>query len=110
MTIANKNFDTIQSNKEGPSPWMNGVDIDEFNSIPEAVKAAGGGIWATNYYHTLSHGKSINSHIVEQAHTHGLDVLVWTVNNKQDMKRMIEMNVDGIITDRPDILKAVLNR
>ena len=110
LTIANKNFDTIQSNKEGPSPWMNGVDIDEFNSIPEAVKAAGGGIWATNYYHTLSHGKSINSNIVEQAHTHGLYVLVWTVNNRQDMKRMIKMNVDGIITDRPDILKDVLNR
>ncbi len=110
LTIANKSFDTIQSNKDGPSPWMNGVDIDEFKSIPEAIKAAGGGIWATNYYHTLSHGKSINSDIVEQAHTHGLYVLVWTVNNRQDMKRMIKMNVDGIITDRPDILKDVLNR
>lgn len=48
--------------------------------------------------------------LVNAAHNRGMDVHVWTVNQVLDMKRMIEMGVDGIITDRPDLLMALLNR
>lgn len=37
----------------------------------------------------------------------GKSVHIWTVNNKKDMRRMIEEGVDGIITDKPDILNEV---
>ncbi len=37
-------------------------------------------------------------------------VYVWTVNSKEDMRRMIEAGVDGIITDKPDILNEILGR
>jgi glycerophosphoryl diester phosphodiesterase len=33
---------------------------------------------------------------------------VWTPDSRLEMKRLIDMGVDGIITNRPDILKAVL--
>jgi glycerophosphoryl diester phosphodiesterase len=33
--------------------------------------------------------------------------VVWTVNEPADMRRMIEWGVDGIISDRPDILRNV---
>jgi glycerophosphoryl diester phosphodiesterase len=38
----------------------------------------------------------------------GLPVRVWTVNEEADMRRMIELGVDAIITDVPDVLKALL--
>ena len=37
----------------------------------------------------------------------GLQVVVWTVNKPADMVRMIEMDVDGIISDSPDLLRQV---
>jgi glycerophosphoryl diester phosphodiesterase len=33
---------------------------------------------------------------------------VWTVDSKNDMERLIEMGIDGIITNRPDILKDII--
>ncbi len=47
---------------------------------------------------------------VEDAHSRGMDVHVWTVNEAEDMQRMIDLGVDGIITDRPDILLELLGR
>ena len=38
----------------------------------------------------------------------GYPVVVWTVNEPEDMRRMIALQVDGIITDRPDLLAEVL--
>ena len=37
-----------------------------------------------------------------------MDVLVWTVNSEADMVRAIELGVDGVITNRPDVLNSLL--
>jgi glycerophosphoryl diester phosphodiesterase len=34
-------------------------------------------------------------------------VVVWTVNQPEDMARLIDLKVDGIISDRPDLLRSV---
>jgi glycerophosphoryl diester phosphodiesterase len=47
---------------------------------------------------------------VKDAHSRGMDVHVWTVNEAEGMQRMIDLGVDGIITDRPDILLELLGR
>ena len=47
---------------------------------------------------------------IRDAHSRGMDVHVWTVNQAEDMQRMIDLGVDGIITDRPDILLELLGR
>jgi glycerophosphoryl diester phosphodiesterase len=47
---------------------------------------------------------------IEDARSRGMDVHVWTVNETADMQRMIDLGVDGIITDRPDILLDLLGR
>lgn len=45
---------------------------------------------------------------VEAAHKQGMQVHVWTINLPGDMRRLLDMGVDGIITDRPDLLRQVM--
>jgi len=49
-------------------------------------------------------------HFVRAAHERNLRVDVWTIDDQTEMKRLLEMGVDGIITDRPDRLMALLKR
>lgn len=45
---------------------------------------------------------------VNDMHSRGAAVQVWTVNDPEEMRRLTRMGVDGILTDRPDLLRAVL--
>lgn len=46
---------------------------------------------------------------VRAAHRLGLDVHVWTVDERSDMERLLALGVDGIMTDRPDVLAEALS-
>lgn len=50
----------------------------------------------------------VDRRLVGAAHRRGLQVHVWTVNDPAEMRELLDMGVDGIITDRPDLLKQVL--
>ncbi|MDC1287239.1 glycerophosphodiester phosphodiesterase [Gammaproteobacteria bacterium] len=91
----------LQSGKPGLSPWLNGLDIDDFGgSGARAIKAAGGDIWSS--YH-----QEVDADAIKLAHHLGLQVNVWTVNDTDRMHELIAMGVDGIITDYPDRLRQV---
>ena len=45
---------------------------------------------------------------MEEAHQLGMKVVPWTVNSPRDMNMLIDMGVDGIITDRPWVLRPLL--
>lgn len=45
---------------------------------------------------------------IRHAHRHGLEVHVWTVDDPAVMRRLIDWGVDGLMTDRPDLLRQVL--
>ena len=47
--------------------------------------------------------------VVERAHDHNIAIQYWTINDREEMKRLIEMGVDGITTDYPHRLKEVYN-
>lgn len=52
----------------------------------------------------------VTPRLIRAAHRHGVQVHVWTVNDPADMRRFIEMGVDGIVTDRTDLAIQVLRR
>ncbi len=52
----------------------------------------------------------VSKEFVEAAHKRNLKVHVWTINDTVAMQRLIEMGVDGIMTDYPDRLLKLLNR
>lgn len=50
----------------------------------------------------------VTAEFVEAAHRHGLAVHVWTINDEHDMAGLVDLGVDGIISDRPSVLARVL--
>lgn len=95
-------LDNIGVGQPGPSIWMAGIDVDDFNGdVGKAIKSAHGDIWAP--YH-----KDVTSDNVPAAQSLGLKVIPWTVNDKPRMNALIDMGVDGIISDYPDRLRQVM--
>lgn len=102
LTVDQDWLSNPQTGKPGKSPWLNNYDVDDFDgSAARAIKAAGGSIWSA--YH-----KEVNARAIKAAQRLGLAVTVWTVNDTSRMRELIEMGVDGIITDYPDRLRRVL--
>jgi glycerophosphoryl diester phosphodiesterase len=52
----------------------------------------------------------ITKEFVDKAHNLGLVVHAWTVNDVDEMRRVADLGVDGIITDHPSLLLEVLGR
>lgn len=86
----------------GASPWMAGVDIDLHGG--DVVKAAANrGYAALSPQHTL-----LTAEMVEDAHAAGLQVIPYTVDEPSVMGSLVDLGVDGLITNRPDVLRQVL--
>jgi glycerophosphoryl diester phosphodiesterase len=102
LTRLDNHLNNIQPGMPGPSPWTAGIDVDDFGgSIPRAIKAAGGRQWACHYPY-------LTAERVAEAHRLGVAVYAWTPDKPADMERLIRMQVDGIITNRPDLLQSVV--
>jgi len=54
--------------------------------------------------------KLVDAELVKEAHAARVAVLPWTVNKEEDMKRMAELGVDGMISDYPDRLVRLFGR
>ncbi|MFC7697594.1 glycerophosphodiester phosphodiesterase [Bradyrhizobium sp. GCM10028915] len=81
--------------------WTAGFSpADHGGSLPRTIKAAGGAVWSPYF-------GDVTAALIAETHALGLRVVVWTVNKPEDMARMIEIGVDGIISDRPDLLRQV---
>ncbi len=50
----------------------------------------------------------VDQRFVDTAHRRGLPVHVWTIDERAQMERLLDLGVDGIMTDRPAVLKEVL--
>jgi len=69
--------------------------------VPKLVEAAGCAVWSAN-------APSLTMARIDEAHALKLKVLAWTVNDRAEMSRLIDLGVDGLITDYPDCLGKLL--
>jgi len=91
-------------NDGAASPWLAGFDPGRHgDSVPRAVKAAGGRIWAPNQ-------TFLTPAMLAEAHALGIVVIPWTVNDTAMMNKLLDMGVDGIISDRPDIVQIEIGK
>jgi glycerophosphoryl diester phosphodiesterase len=102
ITMITQNYDNVKGLFGRPSAWTNGLDLARHDdSIPKLVKAAGCGTWSS-FFRNLTPGS------IAEAKALGLTVLPWTVNDPSDMARLIDWQVDGLITDYPDRARKVM--
>jgi len=87
----------------GPSAWTAGFQLKDHGSVPRMVKAAGGATWSP-YFGDVDEQK------VKEAQGLGLRVVVWTVNEPAQIAKMLDLGVDGIISDRPDVVREEMTK
>jgi glycerophosphoryl diester phosphodiesterase len=86
------------------SEWTAGFNpADHGGSLPRTIRDAGGAIWSPYF-------GDVTPALVTESHGLGLKVVVWTVNREDDIAGLIDLGVDGIISDRPDLLREVAGK
>lgn len=118
--VALTNGDFLQIGQPGASPWLGGLDIDDFAGDVEAklvAAAASFGADAISPVHGTPQDGAVTDpgyvpfttpRMVALAHEAGLQVVPWTVDDVPTMASLLDAGVDGIITDHPDRLRALL--
>ena len=103
LSAQQKFLDNINAGSREGSAWTAGINASGYgNSVPRMVKAAGGSIWSP-YYGDIDEVK------IKEAHALSIKVVAWTVNEMKDIERMLDWKVDGIISDYPNRVRAVMN-
>ena len=92
LTIESRDMNTVAGK---PSPWLAGLDVSHGGSLQQLVKAAGCSAWSPFW-------RNVTPLNVTAAHRLDLNVIPWTVNTPADMAAVIDLKVDGLITDYPD--------
>jgi glycerophosphoryl diester phosphodiesterase len=101
LTIETNNNNTVRPEADGGSRWHAGLKLTEHGSLPRLVRAAGCSIWSPFW-------RNVSASAVVEARALRLKVLPWTVNEPADMEHVIDLQVDGLITDYPDRARRVL--
>ncbi len=114
--VALTNYDFLQTGQPGKSPWLGGLDIDDFGGDPIKAIASFGASAFSPVHGFPQNGKVtdpdykpyVTQAMVDEAHAHDIAVIPWTVDDKPTMNKLIDDGVDGMITDYPDRLREVL--
>lgn len=101
LSVQQFSSDNIGEYRAASSPWTAGFQYKDHGSVPGMVKAAGGRSWSP-YFGDLTKAK------LKEAQGLGIKVVVWTVNNPAQIKKMLDIGADGIISDRPDLVRQAM--
>ncbi len=84
------------------SEWLGSIRYEDHgDDLPAAAAALGAQVVSPHFV-------TCDRPFVDRAHALGLGVLPWTVNEPEDLARMLEVGVDGLVTDYPDRAIALL--
>ncbi len=114
--VALDNGQFLQVGQPGASPWLGGLDIDDFGGDPvAAVAALGADAWSPVQGNPQGGRIGDGSFVpyldradVRRAHRAGLEVVPWTVDDRATMAHFMDLGVDGLITNRPDVLRDLM--
>lgn len=114
--VALTNVDFLQVGQPGASPWLGGLDIDDFDGDPiAAIRSFGAdafspvhGFPQNGTVDDPDYVPYVTAELVAHAHRNRIDVVPWTINDLPTMRKLMDDGVDGIITDYPDRLRTLM--
>ena len=116
--VALTNFDFLQVGQPGASPWLGGVDSDNYGGdfVKTAAAAIPGLTALSPNYGFPQDGKVGDAGfrfypdqaMVSAAHARGLKVIPWTCDDPATVEALMDMGVDGIITNYPNHVRQIM--
>ncbi len=108
---------------------FNDATTETFSSYAPDVSTSAGTLTTAEFWRAVTHDEEppemravafqvperyediviVDRRFVDAAHRHGVAVHVWTVNDRESMARLVDLGVDGVITDVPSELMTLLN-
>ena len=115
--VALTNYDFLQVGQPGASPWLGGLDADDFGG--DFVRAAAtipGVRTLSPVYGFPQNGKVgdpgfrfyVDEAMVSRAHTRGLRLIPWTGDDPATVAALMDLGIDGIITNYPNRVRQLM--
>jgi glycerophosphoryl diester phosphodiesterase len=113
--VALTNRDFLQEGQIGSSPWLGGLDYDDFDSLVEITASFDAD--AISPVHGFPQNGKVNDpgyeayttpEMVAEAHAAGIAVVPWTIDDPATIESLIDAGVDGLITNYPDRLRSIM--
>ncbi|MEU5366211.1 glycerophosphodiester phosphodiesterase family protein [Streptomyces sp. NPDC005925] len=115
--VALTNYDFLEVGRPGASPWLGGIDADDYDGDFVKAAAAVPGVTALSPNYGFPQSGKVGDPgfrfypdraMVGSAHARGLKVVPWTCDDPATLEALIDLGVDGIITDYPDRLRTIM--
>ncbi|MEU1212475.1 glycerophosphodiester phosphodiesterase family protein [Streptomyces sp. NPDC005790] len=115
--VALTNYDFLQVGKPGASPWLGGIDADDYDGDLVEVAASVPGVTALSPNYGFPQDGTVadpdfrfypDKKMINDAHRRGLKVIPWTCDDPATIEALMDMGVDGIITDHPDRVRDIM--
>lgn len=117
--VALTNYDFLEVGKPGASPWLGGIDADDFGGdFVAAADSIEGVTTLSPNYGFPQNGKIgdpgfrfyADASMIDRAHARGLKVVPWTCDDMPTVAQLMDWGVDGIITDYPDKVRNLMDQ
>ncbi|KAJ7770838.1 PLC-like phosphodiesterase [Mycena maculata] len=111
VTSALVDYETTQTSDNGLSPWLAGLDLEDFHGsslgvkIVNAAHSIHANILSPSAYEIVPGASLTTKDMVDRAHQVGMLVKPWTVNLLDIADDLLSYGVDGIITDFPNVVR-----
>ncbi|MEU4232576.1 glycerophosphodiester phosphodiesterase family protein [Nonomuraea sp. NPDC026600] len=115
--VALTNYDFLQIGKPGASPWLGGIDVDDYEGDFVKAAAAIPGVTALSPNYGFPQSGKVgdpgfrfypDQAMVSEAHARGLKVIPWTCDDPATLEALMDMGVDGIITNYPNHVRQIM--
>ncbi|MEU8302842.1 glycerophosphodiester phosphodiesterase family protein [Actinomadura sp. NPDC048955] len=115
--VALTNYDFLQVDRPGASPWLGGLDVDDYGGDFVRAAAAVPGVTALSPNYGFPQSGKVGDpgfhfypdrSMVSRAHARGLKVVPWTCDDPATVEALMDMGVDGVITNHPDRVRQIM--